>query len=350
MRIIMRAALLTRLKRTILPTQTVDAAPSPVRAGCDQRLNPAPSRFRQMWESDTSTIVSKALILAIVFVALTAIAHAQRGPGGGIMMGGDLPSTSLPPDLSGVSIDQKLNTQIPLDLPFRDESGNAVRLGDYFKPGKPVLLNFVYYECPMLCTEVLNGMTGMLKVLKFDPGKDFEIVTVSFDSREKPNLAAAKKKVYMQRYGRPDAAPGWHFLTGDQDAIAKLTDSVGFHYKWDERSQQFAHATAIMVATPEGKLSHYFYGIEYSPKDIRLALVEASHEKIGTPVDQVLLYCYHYDSRTGKYGAVVTRVLRLAGIATIVILGGFLLIMFRREPKNSKLTEHREPVGSGKRL
>lgn len=265
------------------------------------------------------------------------------------MMGGETPSNVLPPDLSGVGIDQKLNSQIPLDLTFRDDTGNTIRLGDYFKPGRPVLLNMVYYECPMLCTEVLNGMTSTLKVVKFDPGKDFEVVTVSFDPREKPELAAAKKKAYMQRYGRPNAAQGWHFLTGDQDSITRLTNAVGFRYKWDERTQQFAHSTAIMVATPEGKLSHYFYGVEYSPKDVRLALVEASQEKIGNPVDQVLLYCYHYDPRTGKYGAVVTRVLRLAGIATILILGSFLIIMFRKEPKGNKPTRHREPLVSGER-
>lgn len=291
---------------------------------------------------------SRALIITVLLFAFVGIAKAQRGPGG-IMMGGDLPASSLPPDLSDVTIDQKLNSQIPLDLPFRDETGKAVRLGDYFQPGRPVLLNLVYYECPMLCTEVLNGMTSMLGVLKFDPGKDFEIVTVSFDPREKPELAAAKKKVYLKRYGRVGAEPGWHFLTGDQDSITKLTHAVGFHYKWDPRVQQFAHATAIMVATPDGRLSHYFYGVEYSPKDVRLGLVEASNEKIGTPVDEVLLYCYHYDPRTGKYGAVITRVVRLAGVATLVILGSFLLIMFSREPKRNKSAGNRETVNRGVR-
>jgi protein SCO1 len=282
-------------------------------------------------------------MLMALFFAFIGVAQAQHG--GGIMTGGDLPSTTLPPDLSDVTIDQKLNTQIPLDLAFRDEAGNSVKLEKYFQPGKPVLLNFVYYECPMLCTEVLNGMTSMLRVVKFDPGKDFEVVTVSFDPRETPQLAAAKKKTYLQRYGRPGSEQGWHFLTGDKDSIAKLTNAVGFHYKWDARMQQFAHATAIMVATPEGKLSHYFYGVEYSPKDVRLALVEASNEKIGNPVDAVLLYCYHYDPRTGKYGAVITNVLRLAGAATVLILGSFLIVMFRREPKRNRKRERSNVIG-----
>lgn len=252
------------------------------------------------------------------------------------MNGGDLPSTSLPPNLGNVTIEQKLNQQLPLDVPFRDEAGNTVTLRQYFKPGRPVLLSLVYYDCPMLCTEVLNGMTGVMRTLKFDAGKEFEVVTVSFDAREKPQLATEKKKVYLKRYGRNGAEAGWHFLTGDQPAIDRLTNAVGFHYQWDERLQQFAHATSIMVVTPEGKLSHYFYGVEYSPKDVRLALVEASSGKIGNPVDQVLLYCYHYDPRTGKYGAVITNVLRVAGAITVLILGSFLTIMFRRERKRRK--------------
>lgn len=284
--------------------------------------------------------------MTVLVCAMAVIAQAQRG-GGGMMSGGELPSTTLPPNLGNVTIDQKLNQQLPLDVPFRDEAGQTVTLRQYFKPGRPVLLSLVYYDCPMLCTEVLNGMTGMLRMLKFNPGKDFEVITVSFDAREKPQLAAAKKKAYLQRYGRPAAAQGWHFLTGDQPSIDALTNAAGFHYQWDEKLQQFAHATAIMVATPEGKLSHYFYGVEYSPKDVRLALVEASNGKIGNPVDQVLLYCYHYDPRTGKYGAVVTNVLRIAGVITVLIIGLFLIIMFRRERKSGrKKVDKGELVGS----
>jgi protein SCO1/2 len=271
--------------------------------------------------------------------AIVPLAQAQ----GGLMTGGGEPAVSLPPSLSDVSIDQKLGAQIPLDLPFRDETGQSVTLRQYFVEGRPVVLSLVYYDCPMLCTQVLNGMASSLRLLKFGIGKDYEVVTVSFDPREKPELAAAKKKAYLQRLGRPGAEQGWHFLTGDQASITALTNAVGFHYQWDEKQQQFAHATAIMVATPEGKLSHYLFGVEYPPKDLRLALVEASNGKIGNPVDAVLLYCYHYDPRTGKYGAVVINIMRIAGVITILILGSFLIVMFRKDSKTKQL-ESREAV------
>lgn len=275
----------------------------------------------------------KLLIVSATLIVLATLAQAQ---GGGIMKGEQLPSTTLPPSLSGVSVEQKLGAQLPLDLPFRDEDGNNVTLRQYFQSGRPVVLNLVYYDCPMLCTEVLNGLTGTFRLLTFDIGKEYEVVTVSFDSREKPQLATAKKKAYLQRLGKPGAEKGWHFLTGDQASIDALTKSVGFHYQWDEKLQQFAHATAVMVVTPEGKISHYFYGVDYPAKDVRLALVEASQRKIGNPVDEVLLYCYHYDPRTGRYGAVVTNIVRLAGGITVLILGSFLIVMFRREPKGKK--------------
>jgi protein SCO1 len=289
--------------------------------------------------------VKKVLVVAPLILALAMFAQAQRG-GGGIMRGGDLPATTLPPSLGNVSIEQKLGAQIPFDLPFRDETGQSVTLGQYFKPGRPVVLNLVYYDCPMLCTEVLNGLSSTFRLLTFEIGKDYEVVTVSFDPREKPELAAAKKKAYLQRLGRPDAAQGWHFLTGDQQSITALTNAVGFHYQWDERLQQFAHATAVMVATPEGKLSHYLYGVDYAPKDLRLALVEASHSRIGSPVDEVLLYCYHYDPRTGKYGAVITNIIRLAGVVTLLILGSFLIVMFRKESKRKKQSRNAEAVST----
>jgi protein SCO1/2 len=183
----------------------------------------------------------------------------------------------------------------------------------------------------MLCGEVLQGLTGSLKVLTFDVGKEFDVVTVSFDPRETPEIAAAKKKDFVKRYGRPNAAAGWHFLTGSADSINALTRAVGFQYQYDPKINQFAHATAIMVLTPEGRISRYFYGVDFPPKDLRMGMVEASQGKIGNPIDQVLLYCYHYDPASGKYGAVITNILRLAGAATILILGGFLLIMFRLE-------------------
>ncbi len=255
---------------------------------------------------------------------------------------GALPSSSKKPAiLDQVGIKQRLNQQIPLDATFRDESGRTVRLGDYFGQ-KPVILALVYYECPMLCTQTLNGLVSALSVLNFDVGNQFEVVTVSFNPKETPKLAAEKKRTYLTRYARPGAEQGWHFLTGDQPSIDALTKAVGFHYAWDPQAQQFAHATAIMVLTPEGRLAQYYYVVEYSPKDLRLGLVEASQKKIGNAVDELLLYCYHYDPTTGKYGAVVTNVLRLAGVITILVLGGFLLLMFRREPGRGKAGKRAE--------
>ncbi|MBZ5678495.1 MAG: SCO family protein [Acidobacteriia bacterium] len=240
------------------------------------------------------------------------------------------PANVRPPRLENVGIEQHLDGQVPPGLTFRDEAGQTVRLGDYFGK-KPLILNLVYYNCTMLCGEALAGLTGAMRLVKFDLGKEFEVVTVSFDPRETPEIAAEKKKDYLKRYGRPDAAAGWHFLTGSADSINALTKAVGFQYQYDPKINQFAHATAIMVLTPQGRISRYFYGVDFPPKDLRMGLVEASQGKIGNPVDQVLLYCYHYDPATGKYGAVITNILRLAGAATILIMGSFLLIMFRLE-------------------
>ena len=225
-------------------------------------------------------------------------------------------STKLPKALEGVGIDQRLNETVPLDIDFLDEQGNAVKLGDYFGQ-KPVVLALVYYECPMLCTLELNGLLRALRATPLDLGKDFQIVTVSFDPGETPELAMKKKTEYVKQYGRPGAAEGWHFLTGKQASIEKLTKAVGFRYKYDPKSDLFNHASAIMVLTPQGRLSKYFYGVEYSARDLRLGLVEASAGKIGSAVDEVLLYCFHYDPSTGKYGVVIMNVLRLAGVVTV---------------------------------
>lgn len=238
------------------------------------------------------------------------------------------PANARPPGLKNVGIEQHLNQQIPPNLPFRDETGKAVELGDYFGR-KPMILNLVYYQCPMLCGEVLSGLEGALRVLKFDVGKEFDVLTVSFDPKETPEMASAKKAEYLKRYGRPGAAQGWHFLTGPQASIDALTKAAGFQYQYDPQSGQFAHATAIMVLTPEGKIAQYYYGVEFAPKDLRLGLVQASENKIGTVVDEVFLYCYHYDPDTGKYGAIISRVLQLAAGATVLILGTFLVVMFR---------------------
>ena len=247
-----------------------------------------------------------------------------------------LDSNVPPPMLREVGIDQKLSAPLPLALSFQDETGRTIQLRQYFGK-KPVILSFVYYECPMLCTQVLNGLLESLKTLSFDAGKEFDVITVSFDPGETPKLAAEKKASYLKQYERAGAAQGWHFLTGDSAAIRQLTSAAGFRYKYDAVTDQFAHASGIMVITPQGKIARYFYGIEYPARDLRLALVEASGNKIGSLVDQVLLYCFHYDPSIGKYGLVIMNVLRLAGIATVIALGTFMLVMFRRDRKADQL-------------
>src|ERR1700680_2731485 len=262
----------------------------------------------------------------VLMLSLAAPACGQ-GMTKGIM---SPPANLRPPRLENVGIEQHRDAQLPPDLAFRDETGKPVRLGDYFGH-KPLILDLAYYNCTMLCGEVLSGMTSAMKMVKFDLGKEFEVITVSFDPRETPEMAAAKKKDYVHRYGRPDAAAGWHFLTGPAEAINALTKAVGFQYQYDPKINQFAHATAIMVLTPQGRVSRYFYGVDFPPKDLRMGLVEASQGKIGNAVDQVLLYCYHYDPATGKYGAVVSNMLRLGAALTILMLGALLFILFRLE-------------------
>jgi len=261
--------------------------------------------------------LSSVLALVIVLPATQLIAAVAA----------DVPTSSnLPPLLRDVGIDQKLNSQVPLDLVFRDESGSEVTLGQYFGQ-KPVVLVLAYYDCPMLCTIVLNGVLHSVKELKYNIGREFEIVTVSFDPTEKPSLAAAKKAIYVGLYGRPNAGAGWHFLTGDEPSIRQLTQAVGFRYNYDAQTKQYFHATGIMVLTPDGHLARYFYGIQYPSGNLRLGLVEASQGKIGSPVDQVLLYCSQYDPATGKYSVIVSHVLKLAALATVLSLGGLVLAM-----------------------
>lgn len=254
-------------------------------------------------------------------------------------------STGLPPALKSVGIDQKLNEQVPLDAVFKDEQGREVRLGDFFK-GKPVVLSLVYYSCPMLCNQVLNGMLSSFRNVTFNAGEQFEVVTVSFDPRETPELAAAKKQTYVKAYNRPSGNAGWHFLTGDEANIKRLTDAVGFRYTWDEQTKQFAHASGIMVVTPEGRLARYFYGIEYSPKDLRLGLVEASQNRIGSPVDSLMLYCYHYDPATGKYGAVVMNIVKVAGAVTIALIAGLLLLLIKVGARNQLAASGGKPAAA----
>ena len=280
------------------------------------------------------------LWLVLFFTTTCAFAQIPKQPGPSSPLYGARPesgttSNGLPSALRDVRLEQKLDQQLPLDLVFRDESGQEVKLGQYFGQ-KPVVLAFVYYDCPMLCTQVLNGMVTSFRVLPFQVGKEFDVVTVSFDPRETSELAARKKKVYVNYLPakmQPGAASGWHFLTGDQASIEKLTDAAGFRYHYDEATKQFAHASGIMVATPHGKLSRYFYGIEYSARDLRLGLIESSAEKIGSPVDQLLLYCYHYDPATGKYGAAVMKIMRIAGVITVLALVAMLFALKGRKPK-----------------
>jgi protein SCO1/2 len=246
---------------------------------------------------------------------------------------------ALPGALAGVGIDQKLDYQVPLNLSFVNEAGATVPLSSFFHSKKPVILALVYYRCPMLCTQILTGLESSLKAVSFTPGQDFEIVAVSFDPKDTWQLAAAKKQTYLKRYGRANSANGWHFLTGDETNIKALTDAVGYHYKYDPATDQFAHASGIMILTPDGRLSRYFYGVEYAPRDVRLGLVEASQNQIGTPVDQVLLFCYHYDPATGKYGALVIKIVRVAGASFVLVFGGILVFFIRRE-KRSEIVRH----------
>ena len=275
-------------------------------------------------------VVCAALAAGFMLLGVARGARAQYNgvPTSGMMTKNGMPAGIAPTELKKVDFEQKLGAQIPLDLPFRDEAGRPVQLRQFFG-SKPVILTLVYYECPMLCTEVLNGLVRALKVLALEPGRDFTIVTVSFNPAEKPALAASKKATYLERYQRAGAADAWHFLTGDETAIRVLTEAVGFHYVFDPKLNQYAHPTGIMVATPDGRLSKYLYGIEYGPRSVQLALVEASGLKIGSAVDRVLLYCYHYDPASGKYGLAVLRIVRIGGILTLVVLGGFILGSWR---------------------
>ena len=240
------------------------------------------------------------------------------------------PMAPDPNPVPDVGIDQKLDAQIPLDLEFRDETGATVKLGDYFRKDTAVILSLVYYECPMLCNETLIGMNEAFRELKFTIGDEYEVLTVSFDPKETPDLAAAKKKVHLEQYGRSGSEQGWHFLVGPPESIDELTETVGFRYEYDEETGLFAHGSAIMVVTPDGRVSKYFYGIEFDPDALRLALVDASRKKIGTLVDQLLLLCYHYDPTTGQYSLFVVRLLRVAGILTVAVIAVGILLLSRR--------------------
>lgn len=263
-----------------------------------------------------------AHLLAIALLAFAAVASAE--------------TSATPARLPGkVAITQKLNAPLPLETMFRDENGRAVRLGEYFRSGRPVLLNFVYFKCPMLCPTVLESLTNSLTEMRGDIGKDYDVLTVSIDPRDMPKTAAERKAKYVKRYGRASAADGWHFLTGYESGIRHLTDAVGFQFAYDAQHDQFAHGTTLIAVTPDGHVSRYFNGFEYKARDLRLGLVEASQGKIGTLTDQVLLLCYHYDPASGKYSRNAMNGVRAGGIATMLALGGFIFVMIRSERRHS---------------
>jgi protein SCO1/2 len=277
------------------------------------------------------------LVLRLLLLSAAALPAQQLlGPARQSAMQDSNLRPALPGALEGVGIEQKLDQHLPLNLTFTDEFGKKVPLSTYFQSGKPVILALVYYRCPMLCTQILNGVAGSLKAVSLDAGRDFEVVGVSFDPKDTPETAASKKQLYIRRHGRPGTSNGWHLLTGDEANIQALTDAVGYHYKYDPATDQFAHASGIMIVTPDGRLSRYFYGVEYAPRDMRLGLVEASQNKIGNPVDEILLFCFHYDASTGKYGAVVMNIVRLAGGAFVLVCGTLLAIILRRDVKRDR--------------
>ena len=286
-------------------------------------------------------MVKLAAIGALAVGIFAPLLPAQVSSYGDKQMG---PTNTKSPILEKVGIAQHLNEQLPLNLTFIDDAGKQVQLGEYFGK-RPAILALVYYQCPMLCSEELNGLTGALQMVSFRPGKDYDVVVVSIDPSEGTDLAASKKRTYLKRYGHPETADGWHFLTGTQPNIDALTQAVGFGYVKipgpDGKLTQFAHASSIQIVTPQGKLAQYYMGVEYSPKDMRLGLVEASSNRIGSPVDNILTYCYHYDPSTNKHSLIVARVVQLGGLVTMLSLGGFMLVMFRRDIRQG----HKEETG-----
>jgi protein SCO1/2 len=270
------------------------------------------------------------ILLAVAFGLTDLRAQQQPGLPGTMGFTGGIVASNVPPQFKEVTFAQRLDTRLPLEASFRDESGAAVTLGDYFG-ARPVLLAFVYYQCPLLCIQVMNGISSALKVLPFTPGEEFEVVLISFDPRDTPEAANAKKRAHLLHWDRQDTAGGWHFLTGDEATVRQVTAAAGFNYTWDEPTKQFAHVSGILAMTPDGRLSRYFYGVEYSPKELRLALVEAGAGKIGSVVDELLLYCFHYDPASGRYGVVVMNVIRLGGVLTLGLIGAFMVLTRRRE-------------------
>ncbi len=298
-----------------------------------------PARRRPQTEGRVQRVVRElrraGLGAALLASALNAAPPAAaQPPAAGVDPANQ--ASGLPGPLAKVGFDQKLGGTVPLDLVFRDESGARVRLGDYFRAGRPVVLAPVYYECPMLCDLTLSGLAQSLKPLTFSAGDEFEVLSVSFDPGETPETARHAKERYLPRYGREGAAAGWHFLTGDEDQIEPLMDAIGFRYVYDPKTDQYAHAAGIVLLTPDGGIARYFYGTEHAPNDLRLGLVEAADGRIGNPIDDVLLYCFHYDPATGRYSAATWNLVRAGGGVTVLLVGGFVVLMLRRERRAKK--------------
>ncbi len=274
--------------------------------------------------------------IAAICTALCAASAIGQVSSYGDKQAGENTGDQLPVVLKNVAVAQHLNQQLPLDAAFVDETGKPVHLGDYFGK-RPAVVTTVYFNCPLLCSEELDGLTSALEMVKLTPGKDFDVIVMSIDPTETPAEAAKKKAFYLKRYGRPETADGWHFLTGQKPAIDAVTSAIGFGYVQvpgpDGRLTQFAHASSIELATTDGKMAQYYLGVEYSPKDILLGLIEASGNKIGTPVANILTYCYHYDPQTNKHSLIVARVVQFGGMVTMAGLGGFIFLMFRRDLK-----------------
>jgi len=290
-----------------------------------------PAGARAALTGVTGTLAATLLGLGLL-LPTTALAQKMTGSPAtaGYKQTPGEPSASMPQALREIGFDQNIGHKIPLDTKFRDESGATVRLGDYFGQ-RPVVLVFAYYSCPMLCGQITNGLAGAMDLIRLESGKDFEVVVVSFDPKDTPQGAREKKAQYLHRYGRPEAASSTHFLSGDESQIRQLTSAAGFRYAWDADTQQYAHPSGVITLTPDGTLARYMFGIEYGPRDLRFGIIEASNGKTGTAVDNLLLYCYHYDPMTGRYGLVIMRTLRVAGVGTLLALGTFIVVMVRNE-------------------
>jgi protein SCO1/2 len=276
----------------------------------------------------TTRSIRLSIGVGILAVGLGAPAFAQMAPS-------SVPQKGLPPALQNVGFDPQLDAQLPLDLPFTDEAARSVRLGDYFGR-RPIILAFVYYDCPMLCNQVEESLVGALKMISFTAGREYEVVFVSFDPRETPDMAAEKKARALENYARSESAPGWHFLTGSPESVAALTRAANFRYTFDEKTKLFAHASGILVLTPQGRISRSFFGVDYPPRDLRLGLVEASANKIGTPADRLVLYCYQYDPASAKYSATILGLVRLGGVITVLAILIGIVVFRRHEARASR--------------